>query len=52
MFQSPLPVEPENIKVTGTLKFYFEKQNFGFIVGDLDGKDVFFHFDDLKGTNL
>ena len=38
--------------MTGTLKFFFENDNYGFLVGDSDGKDVFFHFDDLKGTCL
>ena len=40
------------MKVTGTLKFFFENDNYGFLVGDQDGKDVFFHFDDMKDTNL
>lgn len=40
------------VKVTGTLKFYYEGDNYGFLVGDADGKDVFFHFDDMRDTNL
>ena len=40
------------MKVTGTLKFYFENDNYGFLVGDVDGKDVFFHFDDMRDTHL
>ena len=40
------------MKVTGTLKFYFEKNTYGFFVSDSDGKDVFYHFDDLKDTKL
>jgi cold shock CspA family protein len=39
-------------KVTGRLKFFNEGQNYGFIVSDIDGKDLFFHFDDMKKTNL
>ena len=46
------PINPEHIKVTGTLKFFYENENYGFMVGDNDGKDVFFHYDDLKHTNL
>jgi hypothetical protein len=38
--------------VTGTLKFFFENEAYGFLVGDQDGKDVFFHFDDMKDTRL
>lgn len=34
------------------MKFLFENDNYGFIVGDSDGKDVFFHFDDMKDTKL
>lgn len=40
------------VKVTGTLKFYYENDNYGFLVGDSDGKDVFFHFDDISSTHL
>eukprot|EP00349_Pseudokeronopsis_sp_Brazil_P011481 CAMPEP_0202977618 /NCGR_PEP_ID=MMETSP1396-20130829/84356_1 /ASSEMBLY_ACC=CAM_ASM_000872 /TAXON_ID= /ORGANISM="Pseudokeronopsis sp., Strain Brazil" /LENGTH=157 /DNA_ID=CAMNT_0049716399 /DNA_START=1678 /DNA_END=2151 /DNA_ORIENTATION=+ len=39
-------------KVTGRLKFFNEGQNYGFIVSDIDGKDLFFHYDDMKKTNL
>lgn len=47
-----MPANPEFLKVTGTLKFFYENDNYGFLVGDNDGKDVFFHFDDLKNTGL
>lgn len=40
------------MKVTGTLKFFYENDNYGFLVGDTDGKDVFFHLDDMKDTRL
>ena len=46
------PVNPELLKVTGTLKYFYENENYGFLVGDNDGKDVFFHFEDLKHINL
>lgn len=39
-------------KVTGRLKFFNEGQSYGFIMSDIDGKDLFFHFDDMKKTNL
>ena len=46
--------EDSNIdyKVTGRLKFFNEGQAYGFIVSDIDGKDLFFHYDDMKKTNL
>jgi hypothetical protein len=40
------------VKVTGTLKFFYENDNYGFLVGDVDGKDVFFHLDDMIETKL
>lgn len=40
------------MKVTGCLKFFYENDNYGFLVSDGDSKDVFFHFDDMKDTRL
>lgn len=34
------------------MKFLYENDHYGFLVGDSDGKDVFFHFDDMRDTNL
>eukprot|EP00347_Sterkiella_histriomuscorum_P008078 403346456 len=45
-------VNPDEMKVTGTLKFFYEGDHYGFLVGDADNKDVFFHMDDMKGTKL
>lgn len=39
-------------RVTGRLKFFNEGQSYGFIVSDIDAKDLFFHYDDMKKTNL
>lgn len=50
--QQSMPVNTELLKTTGVLKFFYENDHYGFMVGDTDGKDVFFHFDDLKHTNL
>lgn len=36
------------IRVTGALKFYDEGKKFGFIIGDKDGLDIFFHFKDME----
>ena len=40
------------VKVAGRLKFFNEPKSYGFFVSDLDGGDVFFHYDDIKNTNL
>lgn len=40
------------MKVTGCLKFFYENEHYGFLVSDTDGKDVFFHLDDMKDTKL
>ena len=31
----------------GKLKFFDEVKNYGFIISDEDGKDIFVHYDDL-----
>lgn len=35
-------------RYTGKVKFFDETKNYGFIVNDSDGKDIFVHFDDLN----
>lgn len=40
------------LKSTGVLKFFNDTKNFGFMVNESDGDDVFFHFDDIKDTKL
>jgi cold shock CspA family protein len=40
-------VNPDLLKVTGTLKFFYQNESYGFLVCEQDGKDVFFHYDDL-----
>ena len=35
-------------RALGSLKFFYEGDMYGFLVSDLDGRDVFFHFDDMK----
>lgn len=39
-------------KTTGILKFFNEGKGFGFFVSDADGKDVFFHYEDVKDLKL
>jgi cold shock CspA family protein len=52
--QQPIPQDQDFIeyKVTGRLKFFNEAQSYGFILSDIDAKDIFFHFDDMKKTAL
>jgi cold shock CspA family protein len=38
--------------LTGYLKFFNEEKNFGFLVADFDGKDVFYHYDDMGKTKI
>ena len=38
--------------MTGRLKFLEEAQNYGFFVLDVDGSDLFVHYDDLKKANV
>ena len=42
----------QNRRYTGKLKFFDEARNFGFIVMDEDGSDIFVHYDDLLRANL
>lgn len=37
---------------TGRLKFFDDATNFGFIILDSDGSDLFVHYDDLVKANL
>jgi len=52
MPHDPSMINPNDVKVTGTLKFFFNNENYGFLVGDGDNKDVFFHFDDMINTGM
>ena len=45
--QDATPVDPEAVRVTGVLKFFYKDDNYGFLVIDADNKDVFFHYDDI-----
>lgn len=37
---------------TGMLKFFNQQHQYGFIVLEKDGSDIFFHYDDVKHTQL
>lgn len=40
------------IRKTGRLKFFDENKNYGFIVTDEDGSDLFVHYDDLVKAGM
>jgi hypothetical protein len=42
----------ETKRYTGRLKFFDEAKNFGFIIIDEDGSEIFVHYDDLVQANL
>ena len=44
--------DPEGKKQTGILKFFNDGKGFGFLISDIDKKDIFFHFDDIKDIKL
>jgi cold shock CspA family protein len=39
-------------KESGRFKFFNEGKSYGFLVSDIDGSDVFFHFDDMKKAGI
>lgn len=45
-------LEESKERFTGRLKFYDETKNFGFIIMDKDGSDIFAHFDDFLKANI
>ncbi|EAS04080.2 cold-shock protein, putative (macronuclear) [Tetrahymena thermophila SB210] len=50
--KKPKIVEMGQEKVTGSLKFFDEKKNFGFFVLDSDGSDIFVYYDDLEQAGI
>ena len=38
-----------NKRMRGRIKWYHGKKHFGFIIGDEDNREVFFHIDDCRG---
>jgi cold shock CspA family protein len=37
---------------TGMLKFFNQQHQYGFVISESDGSDIFFHYDDVKHTQL
>lgn len=48
----PLILEESNDRYLGTLKFFDEFKNFGFIIMDINNSEIFFHYDDFNKKNL
>jgi 'Cold-shock' DNA-binding domain len=46
-----MPQNPQE-KFSGRLKFFDEMQNYGFFIMDVDGSDLFVHYEDLKKAGL
>lgn len=49
---STSPTPSELRMGTGQLKFFNQQHQYGFIISDKDGSDIFFHYDDVKHTLL
>ena len=46
------PISSAGSYVTGRLKYFKENDNYGFIVSDLDGENIFFHYSEMKSQSL
>lgn len=44
--------ETDGERQTGRLKFFDENKNYGFIIMDKDGSDIFVHFDDIQKAGI
>jgi hypothetical protein len=50
--KKPIVIDESQHRYTGRLKFFDEGKNYGFIVMDDDGSDIFVHYDDLHKANI
>lgn len=50
--RKPVIIDEGKQRYTGRLKFFDEGKNYGFIVMDDDGSDIFVHYDDLSRANI
>jgi len=50
--KKPVILEESKQRYTGRLKFFDENKNYGFIIMDEDGSDIFVHYDDLVRANV
>lgn len=52
MNKKPIILDESNVRYSGTLKFFDENKNYGFIIMDNDQSDIFVHYDDLVKANI
>ena len=50
--RKPIVIDESKSRYTGRLKFFDENKNYGFIIMDEDGSDIFVHYDDLCKANI
>eukprot|EP01017_Pseudomicrothorax_dubius_P029060 TRINITY_DN3501_c0_g1_i7.p1 TRINITY_DN3501_c0_g1~~TRINITY_DN3501_c0_g1_i7.p1 ORF type:complete len:198 (+),score=56.46 TRINITY_DN3501_c0_g1_i7:467-1060(+) len=50
--KKPVILEESKERYSGKLKFFDEGKNYGFIIMDQDGSDIFVHFDDLSKASV
>ena len=50
--KKPIILDESSARYSGTLKFFDENKNYGFIIMDEDQSDIFVHFDDLLKANI
>jgi len=50
--KKPIILDESKERHTGRLKFFDEAKNYGFIIMDEDGSDIFVHMDDLMKANI
>jgi len=50
--KKPIILDEGKQRHTGRLKFFDENKNYGFIIMDEDGSDIFVHFDDLQKAGI
>jgi len=50
--KKPIILDESKQRYSGRLKFFDENKNYGFIIMDEDGSDIFVHYDDLQKANI
>eukprot|EP01017_Pseudomicrothorax_dubius_P003136 TRINITY_DN10378_c0_g1_i1.p1 TRINITY_DN10378_c0_g1~~TRINITY_DN10378_c0_g1_i1.p1 ORF type:complete len:467 (-),score=117.98 TRINITY_DN10378_c0_g1_i1:206-1606(-) len=50
--RKPIILDEGKERFTGRVKFFDEAKNYGFIIMDSDGSDIFVHYDDLSKANI
>jgi len=50
--KKPIILDEGKQRHSGRLKFFDENKNYGFIIMDEDGSDIFVHFDDLQKAGI